>query len=59
MGTFLHVEASAGGMIVCCQTALFTLICLFAPAQRTRPHALRRRSLVSDRTSARTGPPVT
>ncbi|GAA2356771.1 metal ABC transporter permease [Saccharopolyspora halophila] len=61
LGTYLsfHIDTSTGGMIVCCQTAVFALVYLGAPKQGIIPRALRRRAMVGDRTTVRTGPPVT
>ncbi|WP_406689048.1 metal ABC transporter permease [Saccharopolyspora sp. ID03-671] len=59
-GTYLsfHIDTSTGGMIVVCQAALFALVYLLAPTQGVIPRALRRRTLIADRTTAGTGAPV-
>ena len=45
-GTYLsfHLDTSTGGMIVCCQAALFLLTYLFAPGQGLFRELLRRRA---------------
>lgn len=45
-GTYLsfHLDTSTGGMIVCCQAALFLLTYLFAPGQGLLRELLRRRA---------------
>lgn len=59
-GTYLsfHVDTSTGGMIVVCQSAVFALAYLLAPGQGLVPRAVRRRSVVGDRTTVGTAPPV-